>query len=232
MTKAKVTQDQFLAWSRYLSWADLNWQRLDDYFRTEGDEHPPGSTGRFVTHMSRWFASLWVVVEGWHALAMRDDVVTSLLRHPRGHSDLLRSCRNGVYHFAPDLIEPRTAELVAARRSALAWCHALQTEFLRVFWHYPEANGLDHEQAREWREAAFEVLGWLPNDCIYARITGSEQTLRETERDVPASDHSPEAEALRKALEILRLAITELRLQCHNSQQRYRDASWLDSALS
>ncbi len=107
MSNSKIEQERLLAWARYLCWADLHRKHLGEYFEVEGESELPGHVGRFVTVTSQWFASLWVVAEGFQQLNLRDNFIESILENPPGHADLLRRCRNGVYHFQPELIEPR-----------------------------------------------------------------------------------------------------------------------------
>jgi hypothetical protein len=224
--------EPFVAWARYLSWADLNRKRLDEYFELEGDRELPGHTGRFITFTSQWFASLWVVVEGFEKLGIQDNFIASILRNPPGHADLLRRCRNGVYHFQPDLLASRLADFLAATRSALAWAHALHFEFIRVFWQFPERAGLSDKLAlaNEWRAGVGEILGWLPDeDSLYVTITHLEQRIREFGAVVPDSDDSAEAADVRASIRQLRQALDDLRANLLKEQQRYRDAGWLDA---
>jgi hypothetical protein len=182
-----------------------------------------------VTFVSQWFASLWVVAEGYSELGIQDNFIQSILRNPPGHADLLRRCRNGVYHFQPDLLAPRLAAFLSATQSALAWAHALHSELIRLFWQYPERAGLSDVQATEWRAAAHDILGWLPDDSPYVTITQLEQRIRDYIAVVPEADHSPAADDVRASIDHLRSAIAELRSNLLRDQQRYRDAGWLDA---
>ncbi|MBE7446595.1 MAG: hypothetical protein HS132_15720 [Planctomycetia bacterium] len=127
MTEKKQLTEEFIAWGRYLSWADQHRKRLYNFFEAEGDAASSGHTARFITYTSQFFASLWVVVEGYNELTLRDNFVDSILRNPLGHADLLRRCRNGVYHFQPDLLASRLGDFLSATQSALAWVYALHS---------------------------------------------------------------------------------------------------------
>jgi hypothetical protein len=222
--------EPFIAWARYLSWADQHRKRLDQLFEQEGDSEPPGYTGRFITLTSQWFASLWVVIEGYRKLAIGDAIIDSLLSNPPGHSDLLRRCRNGVYHFQPDLLSRRLHEFLGAAKSAYAWAHALHFEFIRVFWHFPERLAMSYAQAGEWRSGVGEILGWLPDsDSLHVAVTQFENRCREYAALVPDDDMSREAVEVRASLQQLRNATDELRARLIREQQRYLDAGWLDT---
>lgn len=230
MTEKKQLTEEFIAWGRYLSWADQHRKRLYNFFEAEGDAASSGHTARFITYTSQFFASLWVVVEGYNELTLRDNFVDSILRNPLGHADLLRRCRNGVYHFQPDLLASRLGDFLSATQSALAWVYALHSELIRVFWHFPERAGMTNVLVDEWREEVGNILGWLPDeDSLYVTITNFEKRIREDSAVVPDDDESPAAANVRAAIQQLRQAVNDIRAKLLKEQQRYREAGWLDS---
>ena len=225
-------QETFVAWARYLSWADLHRRRLDAHFEEERDSAAPGHVGRFITAVSHWYASLWVVAEGWTQLGLRDNFVDSILKNPPGHAHLLRRYRNGVYHSQPNLIEPRFGVFLEQSRSTLTWAHALHGEFIRVFWQYPERHGLSPEQSDEWRAAAEDMLGWLPYDSPYARITEDERQIRKIDALLESEPDTEAARGLREANEGLRRAVLQVRQSLLSRQQQYRESGWLESTCT
>jgi len=55
--------------------------------------------------LSYWYATLYVVVEGWRELKLSDPAVDALLTVP--HLALLKRYRHGVFHFQPDYFYSR-----------------------------------------------------------------------------------------------------------------------------
>jgi hypothetical protein len=224
--------EEVIAWARYLAWADQHRKRLADFFEQEPDSDSPGHTGRFITHTSQWFASLWVAVEGYKELGLRDNFVDAILENPPNYADLLRRCRNGVYHYQPELLAPRLGEFLTSAQAALAWVHALHSELIRVFWHFPERWGVRDALADDVRDRIGEILGWLPDeDSIYVTLSLLERRVREYSVVVPRDDDSPEAAEVRDSIQQLRCAIDELRKRLLKEQQRYRDSGWLGAIL-
>jgi hypothetical protein len=58
--------------------------------------------------LSYWYASLYVVIEGWRDLKLEDQDVARLLASP--HVETLRRYRNGAFHFQTSLTDPRFVE--------------------------------------------------------------------------------------------------------------------------
>jgi hypothetical protein len=56
-----------------------------------------------------WCGMLYVVVEGYQELNLKDSAVDSLLADTRRH-DVLRRCRNGIFHFQKDYFDDRFME--------------------------------------------------------------------------------------------------------------------------
>jgi hypothetical protein len=171
----------FLAWGRYLSWVDMNRDRFVESLQTHDDAASENSTASYVASASHYFASLWVAVEGYKELRLRDNFVDAILNNPPGYADLLRQCRNGVYHFNPQFIEPRFQALHERIQTTYPWAHALRGELIRVFWQFPEAEGWSRDEANEWRDAAYQLLGWLPQDTVYMNIILIERELADAE---------------------------------------------------
>ena len=97
--------DRLFAWARYLYWCDLHRQRLDAY----DDSTETGTPGRarwlFIALLAQWYASLWVVIEGWLETKLSDPIIDDLISSCPRFCDLLRRFRNGVYHYQPSLLD-------------------------------------------------------------------------------------------------------------------------------
>lgn len=61
--------------------------------------------------MSFWYASLYVVVEGYREVCSPDDEIDALLTSH--HLDRLRRFRNGVCHYQPEWFPSKIAEIQA-----------------------------------------------------------------------------------------------------------------------
>ncbi|MBI4469189.1 MAG: hypothetical protein HY650_07710 [Acidobacteria bacterium] len=223
-------EEAFMSWARYLSWADLRRKQLDEYFAAEGERDQPGHIGRFIMFMCHWYASLHVVVEGWPQLNLEDIIIEGILGSQPNRVNLLKRCRNGVYHFQPKLIEPRFSDILKVGECILPWAHALHGEFIRVFWQFPETLGLLDGQGDEWREVAYDILGWLPDGSSpYVRLTQLERTIREGMAILRDRDDSQSLRDLRAAMSSLQQESRQLRHDLSRRQQEYLKAGrWLD----
>ena len=83
--------------------------------------------GVFLSH---WYAALFVVIEGWHQMKLKDIVIDDLLSSC--NVDLLRRFRNGVCHFQPNYLDDRFITFMA-EPTTVAWVRKLNTEFGRYF---------------------------------------------------------------------------------------------------
>jgi hypothetical protein len=208
-------------WARYLYWSDVHRRRFDDYFREEGASD---DVSRFLLHVGQWYASLWVVVEGWQTIGFEDHLISALLSNPNGYSDLLRRCRNGVYHFQPHLIEPKMSGILA-RPESLRWCHALHQEFNRWYWQYPERLAPDAVLSQQLRSVLRDLVGWIPEDSLWAEITRQELKSAEVLTQV-GTDEGPEAKEVRSALDAMHVEIQRLRRRLVAGQQLYLSPGW------
>ena len=85
-------------------------------------------------YMSYWFSSLYVVIEGWKELGMKDERVDALL-HSR-HVKLLRRYRNGVFHFQRDYFDERFMGFFRDGIDRLDWIRRLHMEFESYFYRW------------------------------------------------------------------------------------------------
>lgn len=60
--------------------------------------------------MSLWYATLYVVIEGWRKAKLTDPEVDALLAD--GHADRLRRFRNQVFHYQREYDNPRLLEFL------------------------------------------------------------------------------------------------------------------------
>ena len=83
-----------------------------------------------VMYMSLWYASLYVVVEGWQELKLKDEKIDELLQSE--NIALLKRYRNGVFHFQKVYKDKRFDEL-DQKKEAVEWIVKLNKEFGRYF---------------------------------------------------------------------------------------------------
>lgn len=138
------------------------------------------------------------------------------------------------------------------------WAEALRGELIRVFWQFPETTGWSFQEVNQWRDSAYNLLGWLPQDTIYMNIILFERDLDELEAlagrqtsghvgpdvaGIKFSDREEEEFAERweaesetrepsepPSPEQLRRSLGKMRSDLLKQQQRYREAGWLGDA--
>ncbi len=82
-------------------------------------------------YMSYWYATLYIVVEGWQALGLKDADVEALIQSP--NTELLRRYRNGVFHFQSHYYDDRFIELLRDGKNIVDWVHDLNLQLGRYF---------------------------------------------------------------------------------------------------
>src|ERR1700692_4750167 len=103
-----------------------------------GDDEGEDNIPDWLGFTSYWYASLYVVVEGWENNQFSDAVITKLLTHSAGYKDSLRRYRNAVFHFQPSLRESRMLDLLAREKEHFLWTYTLHDEFCRFFRDWVE----------------------------------------------------------------------------------------------
>ena len=83
-----------------------------------------------VMYMSLWYASLYVVIEGWQALKLKDERIDELLQSE--NVALLKRYRNGVFHFQKVYKDKRFDEF-DQKKEAAEWMVKLNKDFGRYF---------------------------------------------------------------------------------------------------
>lgn len=119
---------------RYFIWAD----RLREHFdRTvEVNKASEASTERmwaddYGLFMAHWYGALYVVVEGWKALGLKDPLVDKLLESP--NVELLKRFRHGAFHFQKEYFNSRFANFWYDSKETVPWVRELNSTFGRFF---------------------------------------------------------------------------------------------------
>jgi hypothetical protein len=102
---------------RYYKWSLTLQERAAPFMKAKerGEQLSEEDAIRSVGLLSYWFASLYVVVEGWQRLRLRDQLIDTLLLESENLS-LLRGFRNGVFHFQASYTDKRFAEFFGKGR--------------------------------------------------------------------------------------------------------------------
>lgn len=122
---------------RYFLWADRMRVHCDQVLKSLKEEIKFGSQEHidFSLNMSFWYGELFVVVEGWQELALKDDKIEVLLKN-EDFVKLLKRYRNGAFHYQKDYFDGRFMDLISEKNSA-KWIRSLNQEFSRFFLdHY------------------------------------------------------------------------------------------------
>lgn len=187
--------DRFISWARYLYWSELNRQRLDQ-FTEKADMSKPDDSWKWWAFMSQWYGSLWVVVEGWKTLMVKDQKIDYLLSNWPQYSLLLKRFRHGVYHCRPTLLDKKSLEFVRQGRAAVYWATALHEEFQRFYWEWPNKVMVTDEQAEDLKRDLHKMIGWLPSDIMPARKRDLEAFCNEAENILREAGDSSSALAI------------------------------------
>jgi hypothetical protein len=131
--KTKANDDEVLNLYKYFIWADsmkTAYENLLDQYTRE--IIPPAKfEAGYNLFISYWFGGLYVVIEGWQELNLKDKEIDSLLKSP--NVNLLRRYRNGVFHFQRDYFDERFMGFLRDGVSRIEWMQVLHGEFKRFF---------------------------------------------------------------------------------------------------
>jgi len=222
MTSAEF--DALMAWGRYLYWCDLHRRRFEAWIGEPHDLDTSADRWHFIALVSQWYASLWVVIEGWRVASFEDASIDRLLNESGEQCERLRRYRNGIYHYQPRLIEPRLIDFLTEADQTVPWVDSLHDEFLRFFDdRLSSIPGEEHQKAL--RESVVELIGWIPMDIPAARLRDVENLCDEAELLVHQSGNPSSPEAL----DLLRSSV-EARAMARDANSKYR--AWRQGVVS
>lgn len=122
---------------RYFIWADRMRVHFDEVLnrmslRQVADELLKKKQGiETFLYMSLWYATFYVLIEGWRELGLSDTKIDKLLKSK--NVDLLRRYRNGVFHFQKKYMDERFTKLMTDGQDIAMWIRELRDEFSRWF---------------------------------------------------------------------------------------------------
>ena len=115
---------------RYYIWANAMRAHFDKVLN-EKKPHRKGWDIESRMYMSFWYATLFVVIEGWGKSRLSDSRIDNLLSSP--NVSLLRRYRNGVFHFQAQYDDERFIELIRDGENVVEWIRNLNQELGRFF---------------------------------------------------------------------------------------------------
>jgi hypothetical protein len=86
-----------------------------------------GPRGNFMYY---WYGSLYVVIEGFRSLNLKDQSIEALLDSPNVNT--LRRCRNGAFHFRPSYFSARSLKAMS-KPDFVMWVREVMTAFRGYF---------------------------------------------------------------------------------------------------
>lgn len=155
--------ERFIAWAHYLHWADLHMRRYLAWEKPKHQSDEMRADWELIALMSTWYASLWVVVEGWREIPLSDPSVDKLIASNEQYVDLLRRFRNSAFHYQPRIGDKKVMELLAEGEPAVHWICLLHHEFCRFYRELVERAPLPPALASEIRDCMLDLVGWLPS---------------------------------------------------------------------
>lgn len=143
------------SWGKYIYRSDIEYRNYEKSI--ENDE---GGI-RFFIYSSHWLASLYVVVEGWGSLKLKDARIEKLLLMYEDYVLTIKRCRNAVYHYQKDVLDKRV-EAAVGDKELQVWAGALLDEFIRFLYLYPLSTYGICEESLSLQEEYFGLIGWVP----------------------------------------------------------------------
>lgn len=147
-----LIDQKVIAWFQYLHWADINFDRYICY-----DESPATE----IAIAFQWFASEYVVIEGWREVDFHDIDIDELLSKNQNSIDLLRRARNAVFHYQQSPFDKRLEEFAKEFHES-GWLVDLHQLFLKFMLCYPESIYPYGERREEFANSFYEIVGWKP----------------------------------------------------------------------
>jgi hypothetical protein len=121
---------------RYFTWSTILKGHFEDVLaglRDRGEAFSMNTDEglRALAYMSYWYASLWVVVEGWQKLGLHDDEVDRLLASPL--TEKLHLFRHWVLHYHETYFNDPLTEPLIGNADAVEWVRSLSSALGRSF---------------------------------------------------------------------------------------------------
>ena len=126
-------QEQLYALHRYFIWGNKMREHFDEKLR----QHPRNKKEKngleieTILYMSYWYGGLYVVIEGWKELSLKDELIDELLRSK--NVELLKRYRNATFHYQEEYWSKKFTDFMDSGRNCVKWIRKLNSEFGRYF---------------------------------------------------------------------------------------------------
>ncbi len=185
-----------------MHWAEL---QFDQFRACSESDNGPSKIGA-VAH---WLAAEFVALEGWRELGLCDIRISRLLIAYPDHSDLLRRCRNAVYHFQKTPLDPRIAQVLSNKNEELRWAAALHFELQGVLLRLADRLRSGSVDQQEAAAILAKSMGWFPKHPFQDEVDRFSAACAEYE-DLLLSANAQAAEAKKLYIATLRKELAEL----------------------
>jgi len=101
---------------------------------------------RPFTYSSYWLSSLYVIIEGWKELSLKDRRINLLLNNKR-HIQKLKRYRNGTFHFQKTYFDNRFTDFFNEKSKIINWAKNLHYAFGAYFIRY-NFSKMDEKQLK------------------------------------------------------------------------------------
>jgi hypothetical protein len=128
---------------KYFSWCSMMGAHYQELIPRLDDKlmwNDPTTSQTFM-YMSYWYATLYVVIEGYRELTLQDPEIDALLQSP--NVDLLKRYRHGVFHFQKTYFDARYTNFMTPGGDSATWVRALHKAFFRFLGQWFAAHELD-----------------------------------------------------------------------------------------
>lgn len=203
-----------LAWGRYLYWADLSWRKYNQYMKEQ--EKGPENYPLWIASVGEFLARLWIVIEGWQDLQLKDPYVDRVLQARPDLVKVLKRFRHGMYHFQENIVDERFLELLN-KTEYVYWTDVLHEAFCGYLWNRLNPTIGTIEQRRDIRDSLAAIVGWLPTDLPQAKAILMREQIEEVRNSQTADSQAAKdlLQALTHAVKVSEEAVAGLRF-LHN----------------
>ena len=128
-----LSDSDIITLHRYYIWANKMRTHFDEILKEGLSGKIPDKQFEIEAnlYMSYWYGGLYVVIEGWKQLVLSDGTIDLLLKSK--NVALLKTYRNGVFHFNKKYYDNHFLDLISKGEKSVNWIRALNKEFGRYF---------------------------------------------------------------------------------------------------
>lgn len=207
--------EKLISWFRYLYWAEICYTKYEELLNSaENPDDIP--IHKFIAFSSQWYASLYVVIEGWQELEIQDNFINRILADHQKLINILRRYRNCIYHFQKNLIDKRFIDLAKTRDIFQLWIFLVHEQFKRYYSDYlanlPGNKILKLELIKSFED----LVGWIPTDSVKDRFRNLEDLLKRSESLLNKGNLST------KEAKEFQQAIDQARMILNNTKSKYQ----------